>query len=206
MSTKVEPKDTSEKYYERYNGMPMQPIMEQMEVFNAGAVSIGVEFRVLNDALTEAMGVKEIAAANGYPTLDDHGVSLHLFVKTAEGNFERLRFDCFNNDPHYHYFSIKGKWQDVLHIDRNVTGDPLAWAMTMIRTRLQPMLERADVPNAGQYIEPARIEQTLSKVAEAAYRARYSSDRKTTEEIAKTKGKRLWETHDDRSWATHSSI
>jgi hypothetical protein len=197
---------TSEKYFERYNGMPVPPIKENMETFNAGSISIGVEFRVLNDNLTEALGVKEIAAANGYPTLDDYGVSLHVFVKTPEGNYERLRFDCFNNDPHYHYFSVKGKWQDVLHIDRNVAGDPLAWAMNLIRTRLLPMLHRADVENPGQYVDPTKLEQCLVQVAESANRARVTADRSATEQLAKKIGKHTWQSDDARSWERHSAL
>jgi hypothetical protein len=197
---------TSEKYYERYDGMPIPPIKENMQVFDAGAVSIGVEYRVLNDAVVDSLGLAATAASNGYPTLDDNGVSLHVFVRSGGGNFERLRFDCFQRDPHYHYFSLKTKTQDVIHIDPNVTGDVVAWALSMLRTRLALMLQRADVDDAGKLVDFARVEQVLPLVTEAAYRARYHSDRKHTEQSALTRGNHLWETGESRSWERHSQV
>src|SRR5665213_568962 len=80
--------------------MPIPPVERNTERFTAGAVTIGVEFRVLTDALIAAMGKK---AAPEIGSLDDAGVSIHVFVKAADGDLERLRFDCFRKEPHYHY-------------------------------------------------------------------------------------------------------
>jgi len=197
---------TSEKYYERYNGMPIAPLKQNMELFEAGAVSIGVEFRVLNDKVVESLGLKEIAAANGYPTLDDNGVSLHVFVKAADGNFERLRFDCFKNDPHYHYLSVKNKTQDVIHIDPTVAGDPITWAMHLLCTRLIPMLQRADVENPAQIVDVVQIEKIMPLVAAAVARARYGANRSEIEQSALTRGTHKWDTSAERSWAQHSNV
>ena len=199
-------KPTSEKYYERYGGVPIPPVLDNMELFEAGAVSIGVEFRVLTDDVVGAMGLAEIAASNGYPTLDDNGVSLHVFVDADGGNYERLRFDCFGQDPHYHYLSLKNKTQDVIHVDPNVTGDTVAWALTMLRTRLAPMLLRADVTDAAALIDYARLEAVLPLVTEAAYRARYNSDRDSVEQSAMTRGQHQWDTGEERSWQKHSQL
>jgi hypothetical protein len=197
---------TSEKYYERYGGMPIPPMKQNMEVYEAGAISIGVEFRVLNNAVVRALGLGEIAASNAYPELDDHGVSLHVFVHTSEGNHERLRFDCFQNDPHYHYLSLPNKTQDVIHLDCTVIGDPVAWALTMLRTRLVPMLLRADIDDAGLIVDHTAVEQILPKVTEAAFRARFSTDRKRIEQAALQRGQVEWDTSPDRSWEEHSQL
>ena len=197
---------TSEKYFERYNGMPIAPLRQNMEIFEAGAVSIGVEFRVLNDKVVQSLGLKEIAASNGYPTLDDNGVSIHVFVKAADGNFERLRFDCFQNDPHYHYLSVRNKYQDVIHIDPIVAGDPVAWALNQIRTRLLPMLQRADVEQPGQFVDASQVDRILPLATEAAFRARFGANRAKVEESALSRGKHLWDTGADRSWDKHSNI
>jgi hypothetical protein len=198
--------NTSEKYYEAYGGMPIPPVKDNMEIFEAGAVSIGVEFRVLNDAVVSALGLAEIAASNAYPTLDDHGVSIHVFVRTEEGNFERLRFDCFRRDPHYHYLSVRQKWQHVIHIDPNVTGDPAAWALDMLRTRLVPMMLRADVPDAALLVDYARIEDILPLVTEAVFRARFHTDNSKIENDAKARGIHDWDTSEGRDWNRHSSL
>jgi len=197
---------TSEKYYERYGGMPIAPVLDNMELFKAGAISIGVEFRVLSDEVIASLGLSSIAASNGYPTLDDNGVSLHVFVANDEGNYERLRFDCFTNDPHYHYLSVAARTQDVIHIDRTVTGDPVHWALTMLRTRLVPMLLRAEVQDAAALVDPREVEAILPLVTEAAFRARYHSDRGAVAEAAKNRGEVVWDTGSDRSWAGHSSL
>jgi hypothetical protein len=197
---------TSEKYYERYNGVPIAPMKQNMELFEAGAVSIGVEFRVLTDKVVESLGLKEIAASNGYPTLDDNGVSLHVFVNAADGNFERLRFDCFKNDPHYHYLSVKNKTQDVIHIDPTVAGDPITWAMNLIWTRLIAMLRRADVENAGKIVDVVQVEKVMPLVAAAVARARYGANKNEIEQSALKRGTHQWDTGAERSWAQHSNI
>lgn len=197
---------TSEKYYERYGGMPIPPVRENMELFDMGAISVGVEFRVLNNAVLGSLGLSEIAASNEYPTLNDNGVSLHVFVRTAEGNFERLRFDCFQKDPHYHYLSLRYRTQDVIHIDTNVTGDVVAWAITMLRTRLVPMLLRADIDDAALLVDHTKLEQILPQVTEAAYRARYHTDRVKIEQSAMVRGTHAWDTSEARSWEGHSQI
>ncbi len=166
----------SEAYYEAYSGSPIAPVTQNMDVFAAGAISFGVEFRVLNDDLIDELGLTETAARNDWPSLDDAGVSIHVFARNAEGNCERLRFDCFPNDPHYHYLSVRGNWHHVLHLDVAVTGDPLLWALTMLRTRLVPMLLRAEVDDAALLVDCDRIEEVMSKLAEAAYRARFHAD------------------------------
>jgi hypothetical protein len=197
---------TSEKYYERYNGMPISPLKQNMELFEAGALSIGVEFRVLTDKVIESLGLKEIAASNGYPTLDDNGVSLHVFLNAVDGNYERLRFDCFKNDPHYHYLSVKNKTQDVIHIDATVAGDPVTWAMNLIWTRLIPMLQRADVDDAGKLVEVLQVEKIMPLVAAAVSRARYGVNRSEVEQSALTRGTHQWDTSTERSWAKHSNL
>lgn len=197
---------TSEKYYERYGGMPIAPVKDNMELFEAGAISIGVEFRMLTDAVIASLGLTEIAASNKYTTLDDNGVSLHVFVEADGGLFERLRFDCFRNDPHYHYLSVPQKIQDVVHIDTTITGDPLHWALTMLRTRLVPMLLRADIPNAAELVDHAALEAILPLVTEAAFRSRYHSDSMKVEQDALARGQHTWDLSEERSWERHSAL
>jgi hypothetical protein len=200
-------RDLSEKYYERHNGMPIPPVKENMEIFRAGAISIGVEFRVLTPAVLGALGIAERIAAEGRPIPNDRGVSFHVFAKTAEGDYERLRFDCFDAEPHYHYFSMTKRVQDLIHIDPNVTGDIIGWSLNVIRMRLPQMLRRADVEDAAELVDPLAIEQVMPLVTEAAYRARYHTDSVRLQEIEKgamAKGRHLYDTSQDRSWGNHS--
>jgi hypothetical protein len=169
----------------RYDRMPIPPVEAQTIWFEAGAVRIGVEYRLLNEAIaaaTEAVSahgdsLPPDAEAQNLAALDDRGVSLHVFsAGDGEPAQELLRFDCFEEDPHYHYISWRAMTNEMLHLDPIADGDPLAWALERIRTRLPQMLARAGAADLAARIDPAEIERALPRVAEAAYRARYQSD------------------------------
>jgi hypothetical protein len=166
----------------RYDRMPIPPVDSQTTWIDAGAVKIGVEYRLLTDAIAAANEV--IAAAGATPEaaavqspvpLDDRGVSLHVF-SAGDAPQEYLRFDCFDEDPHYHYISWRAMSNEMLHLDPIADGDPLAWALERIRTRLPQMLARAGATDLVARLDPAEIERALPRIAEAAYRARYQSD------------------------------
>ncbi len=161
----------------RYDKMPIPPIEAQTTWFDAGAVRIGVEYRLLTDAIAAQA---QTAAATGSDsaagqTFDDRGVSLHVCAAGDETR-DILRFDCFDEDPHYHYVSWRAMSNEMLHIDPIADGDPLAWALERIRTRLPQMLARAGAADLAARVDAREIERALPRVAEAAYRARYHSD------------------------------
>lgn len=163
-----------DRYIIRLEAMPLPPVEKHMEMFSAGAVTIGVEFRILTDDLIAAWGTK---ADSEFGELNDAGVSLHVFVKAADGESERLRFDCFQEDPHYHYVSWPDKHNYQVFLDPTVVGDPLAWALGCIRARLPQMLEKAGLGNAAQLVDQKRLEEILPLVAASAYRARFQVDK-----------------------------
>jgi hypothetical protein len=165
----------------RYDLMPIPPVDAHTEYFDAGAVRFGVEYRLLNDAIAAAAGNDDAVS------FDDRGVSLHVFGVAANTQdtqdtrergepVEHLRFDCFDEDPHYHYVSWKHKLNEMLHIDPIADGDPLIWALERIRTRLPQMLERAGAAEIAALVDLRLVEATLPKVSEAAWRARYHHD------------------------------
>jgi hypothetical protein len=167
----------------RYDRMPIPPVEAQTTWIEAGAVKIGVEYRLLNEAIAAA---NENIAARGdslgpetdaanLAALDDRGVSLHVCSAGAAAQ-EFLRFDCFDEDPHYHYISWRAMTNEMIHLDPIADGDPLAWALERIRTRLPQMLARAGAAEVAERVNPSEIERALPRVAEAAYRARYQSD------------------------------
>ena len=88
----------------RYERMPIPPVEAQTEYFEAGAVIFGVEYRLLNDAIAAGSEVEDATGSDeSAEHFDDRGVSLHVFGQLAGGErLEYLRFDCFNEDPHYH--------------------------------------------------------------------------------------------------------
>jgi len=160
----------------RYDKMPIPPVEEQTEVFDAGVVSFGVEYRLLNDAIAAASEVVTAGGDASGASFDDRGVSLHVFAEVRGRREEVLRFDCFQEDPHYHYVCWEARSNEMLHVDPVADGDPLAWALERIRTRLPQMLERAGAGEAASRVDLRRVDAVLPRVAEAAFRARYHHD------------------------------
>ena len=97
-------------------------------------------------------------------------------VTRAAQEGDPAALDCFDEDPHYHYISWRAKSNEMLHLDPIADGDPLAWALERIRTRLPQMLARAGAADVAARLDSAALERALPRVAEAAYRARYQSD------------------------------
>ena len=103
-----------------------------------------------------------------------------LRVRDLVRNREVFRFDCFDEEPHYHYVDWKGQSNDMVRIDPIADGDPLTWALDRIRTRLPQMLRRAGAGEVTPHIDSTAIEAILPRVSEAAYRARYEHDDQAT--------------------------
>ena len=177
----VEPFDhegqTMPPHVTKYDTMPIPPLDAQTEFIDAGAIRFGIEFRLLNDAISAA---NKLAAARGTDKgtgdLNDRGVSIHIYGTEHGETLEHLRFDCFDEDPHYHYISWRDKSNDMVHLDPVADGDPLQWALGCVRTRLPQMLERAGATKLAAAVDQREIDAALPRVTEAAYRARYQYD------------------------------
>ncbi len=165
----------------RYSLMPIPPVEEQTRYFEAGAIAIGVEYRLLNDEIVNQHLEAQEQRIDIGNNIDDRGVSLHVFGVQDNGDrLEHLRFDCFDDGPHYHYVDWLGRSNDVVPIDAVADGDPLAWALDRIRTRLPQMLERAGADDIARRVDLSALEAILPQVSEAAYRARYHHDDQAT--------------------------
>jgi hypothetical protein len=163
-----------------YSVMPIPPVEANTRWFSAGALRIGVQYRVLDDAVVAATDA-QLGAANGTERgqttgLDDRGVALHVCAEQDGEWREFLRFDCFQEDPHYHYVSHRERKNEMVHLDPIADGDALAWALERIRTRLPQMLARAGGADVVARLDARALEEALPRVAEAAYRARYATD------------------------------
>jgi hypothetical protein len=162
----------------RYSVMPIPPVEAQTAWFEAGAVRIGVEYRLLTDAVAAAA---ELAEASGEERgratgLDDRGVALHVCGEQDGEWREFLRFDCFAEDPHYHYVSWRDKANEMIHLDPVADGDPLHWALERIRTRLPQMLARAGASDVAARLDAGALEDALPHITRVAFRARFEHD------------------------------
>jgi hypothetical protein len=173
----------------RYDRMPIPAMESNTEYFDAGTIRIGVEYRVLTDAVAAVARLNLMASSGGetgkLTELEDCGVSLHVHGLQDGAYLEHLRFDCFQEEPHYHYVGWRAKTNHVLHIDPVADGDPLAWALDRIRNRLPQMLAHAGAGDVA--VDPRKIEAIMPKVTEAAHRARYHSDKEAIRAAAENR-------------------
>lgn len=126
-----------------------QPWMEEhTQWVDADVLRFGVEWREVDPAgllATYGEGTADMAEiiekspAGGFY---DKGVSIHV-VGAASGH-EYLRFDVFDDDPHYHYVDTSGRNNRVVPFDAVAGGPMLPWVLERLRTRLSEMLAAAD--------------------------------------------------------------
>lgn len=167
----------SDSHVTKYDRMPLPPVEARTTWFEDGALAIGVEYREVDEAMAAAaqhqaaVGTAGSGAA-GAVELADRGVSLHVCGLAGGERSEYLRFDCFAEDPHYHYVSWRERTNHMLHLDPAAEGDPLAWALDRIRHRLPEMLARAGASDLAARIDRAAVERLLPRVSDAAFRAR----------------------------------
>jgi hypothetical protein len=135
-------------------------VPEHCIAVDAGAVQLVVESRRLtNEILRETYG----ANANDEIQFDDFGATLHV-CGTVDG-LEHLRFDCFENEPHYHYIEQREGANTVVRIDELAVGDPLEFSLACVEHRLAPMLRHCGVAGLADEVE-AQPEQLASAMAE----------------------------------------
>ncbi|HEX9766791.1 MAG TPA: hypothetical protein VGA36_08500 [Nitriliruptorales bacterium] len=130
------------------NILPIAPVEAHTVRFDAGVLTFGVEYRHLNEEISRQSLLDNQAAGLTVPDIDPdeveidpaEGVSIHVFG-TADGG-EYLRFDCFDNEPHYHYLDPSIPWTNRLSYDATANGDMLDWVLDRLRTRLPDLLRR----------------------------------------------------------------
>jgi len=147
----------------RFDFQPVPPVPEDTTSFTAGPLSIGVEYRVLDDE-TVAANYSE-AETEGAPSVDDRGVSIH--VCDAENGHEYVRFDCFDVDPHYHYLHPE-LGNTVVVFDRSAHGDMLEWTFAAMRTRLPSMLEHAGAGDLAARLDMTTLDAAATETERLA--------------------------------------
>jgi hypothetical protein len=162
----------------RYEVLPIPAIARYTKIFDAGSVSFGVEYRLLNEQIIAEEYGDDARAQFGNETpevlgdvINEDGVSIHVFG--AEDELEYLRFDCFSDYPHYHYLAPKEGHQTVFQFDPVAEGPMVPWAIDRIRSRLPEMLEHVGAKEIAKKVDIALVEKVLIEVnreVEAAIR------------------------------------
>jgi len=178
-----------------YTVPPIPPDPKDTTWVPAGALTLGVEWRQLDDAELAANyrgdAMAEIQTALGGGTVEDHGVSIH--VSGAQDGHEYLRFDLFEQDPHYHYIEPSGERQTIVQYDRDAMGEMLPWALDQLRHRLAQMLERAGGGALCAKLDGASLELGIAQVEKLARAAQASLRRSPLEPTVFSFEKIDWE-------------
>ena len=164
---------------EVYAMPPQPPVPENTHYFPAGAVTLGVEYREVDPASLAATyadnaahtaELEERSPAGGF---SDEGVSIH--VCGTEDGHEYVRFDVFDDEPHYHYVHQPGPAgelvNNVIPYDPVALGDMLTWAIERLRTRLATMLRAAGGADVAARLDEHLVAAAVDEVEARARRA-----------------------------------
>jgi hypothetical protein len=166
-----------------YNIPPQPPATEDTRYLPAGAITFGIEYRDVDPeslAATyadDAAQLAELEDKSPEGGFSDEGVSIHV-CGTDDGH-EYVRFDVFDDEPHYHYIHRTPNGAEgvnnVIDFDTTAHGEMLPWAIERLRTRLPAMLTEAE----GGHLVPqldadliGRVIDEVQRIAEQAQKAR----------------------------------
>ena len=121
---------------------------------NAGEVEFALQYRLLDGGTVGSTGA-------------DQGVSIQVMGEVEGKETELLRFDCFDQLPHYHY--DPGNKNERYNLDKTTAGNPLGWAISQLRSNLPNMLTRAGF---GELADKLDVRLAMSKIEEVESIAR----------------------------------
>jgi ribulose-5-phosphate 4-epimerase/fuculose-1-phosphate aldolase len=164
--------------------MPIPLVAENTSFIDAGPLTLALERRVVNEATIAATyGESELVSSaitdhlgktgTSRTQIDLAGLSIH--VLDAE-RVEHLRFDCFDDDPHYHYLRPDENWQTVCEYDAAANGDMLDWVMALLRDRLRPVLAEIGASHLEAAIDDTALNEGLDELDRLVNALRQSVD------------------------------
>jgi hypothetical protein len=166
-----------------YNIPPQPPAPENTRYLPAGVITFGIEYRDVDPeslAATYANDTAQLAELEEKSPeggFSDEGVSIHV-CGTDDGH-EYVRFDVFDDEPHYHYIHRTPSGGEVVNnvidFDTAAHGEMLPWAIECLRTRLPAMLTEAEGRHLVSELDHdliGRVIDELQRIAEDAQQTR----------------------------------
>jgi hypothetical protein len=144
--------------------------------FSASSVTLILESRIVDEESLAASyaddpaGLAEIQRSMPEEGFSDRGMSIH--VVGAEDEHEYLRFDVFDDDPHYHYIRPNKTHNHWVPFDAVSGGDMFDFVMRCLSTRLPEMLCEAGGESAALDLEPDDLHAAVKSLQKAALLAR----------------------------------
>ena len=126
-------------------------------VIDAGAVSVAMNYR------------REL--------MPDQGLMIQVFGDVDGKDTEILRFDCFDQAPHYHYGPQNHNIR--LPMDKTTAGNPVGWALSQIRNSLPTMVRRAGYEQLADQVQANPIPASKMDEIEETARHKAHAERRT---------------------------
>lgn len=147
-----------------YDVQPIAPDPDHTTYLDAGVLRIGIEYRELDpEQLAEYYSgddLREVEENSPEGGFTDQGVSLH--IESVADDHEYLRFDLFDDDPHYHYVDKAKGTNTIVGFDRAAHGDIIPWVLDQLGSRLAPMLTAAGAGHVAESLDPGAGDRVVT--------------------------------------------
>jgi hypothetical protein len=98
-------------------------------------------------------------------TRTDRGPSLQVLGDVEGKPVQLLRFDCFEQEPHFHY-DPDGK-NNRIFLNKARAGDPIAWSMDYLRGNVKSLVRIAGYGTLADRLDEAALTAALPGVEQA---------------------------------------
>jgi hypothetical protein len=95
----------------------------------------------------------------------DRGPSLRVYGDVEGKSVQLLRFDCFDNRPHFHY-DPEGKNNQLL-MDKTKVKDPIAWSMDYLRGNVTSLVRIAGYDRLADQLDDVALVGALPGIEKA---------------------------------------
>src|SRR5205809_616541 len=95
----------------------------------------------------------------------DRGPSLRIYGDVEGKPVQLLRFDCFENQPHFHY-DPEGK-NNQLRMNKANVSDPVKWSMDYLRGNFASLIRIAGYSGLADRLDEAALTAALPAVEKA---------------------------------------
>ena len=95
----------------------------------------------------------------------DRGPSLRIYGDVDGQSVQLLRFDCFENHPHFHY-DPDGK-NNQLRMDKTKVADPIAWTLDYLQGNVASLVRLAGYSALAEQLDEAVLTAALPTVEKA---------------------------------------
>jgi len=95
----------------------------------------------------------------------DRGPSLRIYGDVEDKPVQLLRFDCFEQDPHFHY--DPDSKNNLLRMDKVNVSDPITWSMDYLRGNVASLVRIAGYSALADQLDEAALTAALPTVEKA---------------------------------------